>query len=583
MKPRNHSLRFKITLLFLLTTVIPVLLIGLVIPFYYQSMLSKEKQTLTEGTLTAMSHNIETYLDELERLTLAPFLHDNIMQTLKLKLNPLTDTLTDYSKLQADRTLQETLLIMFQNTRSDILGTVLLPFDNSVYVTDKKGPSVHIPDFPFAEQDWYKQALARNGEATFISPHQRNYLISPSEGEVFSVARLIKDPDSQKPLAVIMADADTGILSEIVQDIHFEVNSVITIFDSNQKLLYSSKPVPRDMEIQIGRHPEFVESGGDKYVLVKKTIPSSGWEIVLLMSHKEIQSKVRWLYIMACLFTFGGLTLTSMLYAYLSLSVVNPIRRMMTIMGRVRDGDMDKRVKPKGRDEIAQLGQALDEMITRLNDTIIREYRTGLAKKEAEYRALQSQIQPHFLYNTLNGLVGLNREGQTKELEKAIVSLSSMLRYSLEFRDWVTLKEEFQFLSRYGELQKLRFQERLDLSIWCDPELESFRIPKLLLQPLMENAIVHGVEPCTKSCLIRIRAESEKQQGQGSKIRLIVEDNGVGFAADKLRKQTSVGFQNVRDRLEMAYPAATMDVFSIQDVGTKITLTIHCSDTLSMS
>lgn len=185
-------------ILFAITIMIPVLLIGFVIPYYYQTMITEEKQVLTEGTLKAMARNIETYLDDLERITLMPFWNEDVMNALKFKATKQYDTANDYIKLLTDRALNETLPLMLQNTRKDILGTLLIPTDGTVYVNDTKEFARPISDFSYQQQDWYKQAFAADGNVAFISAHKRDYLMFAEEKQVFSVARLIKDPDSKR-------------------------------------------------------------------------------------------------------------------------------------------------------------------------------------------------------------------------------------------------------------------------------------------------------------------------------------------------------------------------------------------------
>ncbi|MDQ0089232.1 two-component system sensor histidine kinase YesM [Paenibacillus anaericanus] len=578
MRHHLYTFRFKLTSLFVMTIVIPVLLIGFVIPYYYQTMITKEKQVLTEGTLKAMARNIETYLDDLERITMMPFWNENIMYALKLKANKQYENSDDYTKLIADRALNETLPIMLQNTRKDILGTLLISNDGTVYVTDSKeemtGP---IPGFPYQNQFWYKQAVEADGNVAFISAHKRDYLMFSEQQQVFSVARLIKDPDSRQPLAVIMAEADNNILNKMVRDISFDVSSIVVIQDDNNQLLYSSKPIPTEALSDIGGSSGVTNVSGKDYAKVTESIPQAEWKITVLLSAEESASKVRWLYTVAFLFLSIGLIVTFVLFLYLSRNIINPFKQMIQVMRKVQRGNLDARFNAKGRDEIAQLGVALNQMISQLNEIIIREYRTDLAKRDAEYRALQSQIHPHFLYNILNGWIGLNRAGEKATLEKAILALSGMLRYSLEYNDWSSIEEEFLFMQRYGELQQLRFDDRLTITQSYQSELKSFRIPKLLLQPLLENAIIHGCEPANHPCKVNILTEMIDDNGTPA-VQIKITDNGVGFIPDRKlpHSSNSVGLQNVRERLIIAYGKdnARLEIQSIVNVGTESRITI---------
>ena len=201
------------------------------------------------------------------------------------------------------------------------------------------------------------------------------------------------------------------------------------------------------------------------------------------------------------------------------------------------------------------------------------KYKELLERREAEYEALQSQIQPHFLYNLLNSLIGLNRMGDRKSLEGALFSLKDMLRYTLEQSDWSTVAEELQFVSKYCELQQVRFQERLSVDIHCDEAAASFRIPKLILQPLVENAIIHGIEPLGRPGKLEVSAKRIQRNGAVG-LGICIVDNGVGFSVADHPEDGHIGLRNVKERLLITFPRAFLKVDSDPGRGTRITMEI---------
>ena len=201
------------------------------------------------------------------------------------------------------------------------------------------------------------------------------------------------------------------------------------------------------------------------------------------------------------------------------------------------------------------------------------KYTELLEKKEAEFQALQAQIQPHFLYNFLNGLIGLNRLGDRKSLEKAIFSLQEMLRYILEHGEWSTIKEEFIFLQKYCELQKIRFQEYFNYSIICEENVEKYKVPKLILQPLVENSIIHGIEPLGKEGKLEVFAKLENNSSNSSLV-INITDNGVGYNKNKVKTNDHIGIANVRERLSIAFVKSSFEIKSKIGSGTKITIKI---------
>lgn len=571
-----HSLRVRLTVFCLLVVLGPVLVMTTAMPRYYQASMARETQTLTASTLTSVARNIETYLDDLDRLTIAPYLNEEVMRALRLKAGQGYETSDDYTRLVASRALNSTLPLYLQNTRRDILGTILVTFDGSAYVTSVVGATL-VRDYPFAEQEWYRKAVSADGRVAFISSHPQDYVTAPTRRQVFSVARLVKDPDSRKPLAIIMADADTIVLDRITREIDLGVSSIICIFDDGGRLLYSSRPLEAGLQEQAWQENAVIKVAGASYAAMSQPILPAQWKLVVLLSSSEIAAKARWLYAAGILFGAGGLLVTLMLFVVLSRWIVDPFREMTAVMQKVQAGDLQARLVVKGDDEVAALGMALNHMIAQLGQLIDREYKAVLSQRDAEYRALQSQIQPHFMYNTLNGLIGLNRLGDTHGLEKAILALSGMLRHIFAHQDWVRLEDEFLFIQRYCDLQRIRFRERLESTIGCDPAVRDLRIPRLLLQPLVENAVIHGIEPAGRTCKLSVTACRAQDEG-AAVVRISIQDDGLGFNPDLAAGKPGLGTANVRERLEIAFPGAVFAVESHIGSGTLVTIEIPYQD-----
>lgn len=568
---RFKSLRSKLSLLYALTIIVPVVIMMIAMPLYYSKLITRETSILTSAALTSMASNVETYLGDLDRLTMAPYMNDEVMRALKLKASGQYDTASDYAKYMADNALYKTLPNYLTNVRTDILNTILLPFDGSAFVRSNYGPAALVSGYSFEQQTWYQEALKANGNTAFISPHPQDYLLNSSAPQVFSVARLIKDTAfTERPLAVMMADADTVVLKRITENIRFNVSSIVTILDGKDMLIYSDHVVPESFVRQITTGQSTIKWENTKYVTVSKTIPKANWKITVLLSYPEIQSKVRWIYLVGIGFAAGGLALTLLLFFQLSKWIINPFQEMIKVVRRVQKGNLNEQISIHGEDEVSQLGVALNTMIVRLKEFINREYKAKLNLRNAEFRALQSQIEPHFLYNTLNGFIGLNRSGDKKVLEKAILSLSNLLRYTLDHKDQTFIKDEFTFLERYCELQKLRFQERLNYSVEVDPSIGYHTMPKLLLQPLVENAIIHGIEPSDKPCNLSIKGEL-----LGDDLIISIRDDGVGFDRSRQRQHESVGLKNVQERLDISYGGlARFEITSAPGEGTEIAIHI---------
>ncbi|MBN3527595.1 sensor histidine kinase [Paenibacillus apiarius] len=569
-----HSLRSKLLVLYFIILMIPMIVIVYVMPSYFYNVITDKTSRQTETILESLSKNMETYLDDLVRLTITPYLSEEVMTALKLKASSRYSKADDYTKLLAERALHSGLPNLMRNLRSDILGIVLLPLDGSTYMIPSSQGGQITENYPFRDQAWYKKACDADGKTVFISPHTRDYVTNPAVSHAFSVARLIQDPDSRQPLAVLMADADLSIINHLVKDIEFDVSSVVSVYDQDDKLIFSNHELSAEVQLQVVRADEVVTGEHDSYVKIAKKMNSSGWSIVVLLSETELMNNIRWFYIVGGLFAIAGVAATFLLFNLLSRWIINPYHKLLAAMNRFRRGDWQARIEVKnGTGEIHELSLAYNTMADQISDMVKREYIGKLQLKEAEYRALQSQIQPHFLYNTLNGFIGLNRMNKRDVLEEAIVSLSRMLRYTLEDRTKSTVREEFDFLQRYCELQQMRFGGKFSFEIAHDEIVGGYMIPKLLLQPLVENAIIHGIEPLRRPAALRVNAAMEPMDGE-EWLSIVIEDTGKGFDAAAVRPH-AVGLFNTKERLKLMYPSPVFAVQSVVNEGTKIMIQIR--------
>lgn len=205
------------------------------------------------------------------------------------------------------------------------------------------------------------------------------------------------------------------------------------------------------------------------------------------------------------------------------------------------------------------------------------KYAELLKKKEAEYMALQFQVQPHFLYNILNNLIGLNRKGDTKRLEETVFALKDMMRYTTQRDAWTTVSREFEFLQQYLRVQKTRFGEKLSFKIECEDTTRDYKIPKLLLQPIVENAVIHGIEPLKAGGMVSVSSKHVDMQ-QKEFLEIIITDNGPGFVYDRLPSGNGIGLRNVRERIEHVFPKAILSIEGDNGTGTAFSLKIRIKD-----
>ena len=201
------------------------------------------------------------------------------------------------------------------------------------------------------------------------------------------------------------------------------------------------------------------------------------------------------------------------------------------------------------------------------------KYNELIEKREAQYQALSSQIQPHFIYNVMSGILGLNSRGDSEGIKQTVEALKGMLRYIQSNNNWTSLEEEFNFLHKYLQLQQIRFGLRLDYKLELDDEVRHMRIPRLLLQPLVENAVTHGIEPLEEGGRLIIKAVMVRRRGEPG-ADIVINDNGTGFDTTDLDSKSNIGLINVRQRVLIAFPDSSFSIKSTRGIGTEVELKI---------
>lgn len=272
----------------------------------------------------------------------------------------------------------------------------------------------------------------------------------------------------------------------------------------------------------------------------------------------------------------------SMLLAFvISGRIMNPIRKLLTAIKKMGSGNFDTRIAIGRNDEMNQVLNKFNEMNDNIRKLINENYAVKLREKEAQIMALNVQINPHFLYNTLNIMNWIALENDQQEMSEMLVSLSSMLQYTTHNeRDIVLLKDDLEWLSHYILIMNKRFEEQIEFSVDVDPSLYAIGVPKLFLQPFVENAIVHGFRHLGDG-LKRIELTGILQDGD----RLFrVSDNGRGMEPDIVGRlldpaRGSVGIPNIAERLRIIYgDSAKLSFVSSPGEGTTVTIRFPASE-----
>lgn len=343
----------------------------------------------------------------------------------------------------------------------------------------------------------------------------------------------------------------------------------------------SSKEVTPSLGLSILKQNE-------KYIISDSISNITGWHTVVVQDRSKLIVELNHIgSVTISIMAIVGF-ITILLSWIIARIITNPMKKLMLSMKALQIGDFSQRVYFNGNDEIGRLGHLYNTMVGRVKSLIDDVYASSLKQREAELKALQSQINPHFLYNTLNMINWSAMQKGDRDISEMVMSLSQVFRLSLNSgNDFVELKQELELVRHYLFLQKKRYPTRLHFEIETDDTLKNFLMPKLLLQPLVENAIIHAIEPSDGTCNIHVRACREDGW-----IVLEVTDNGPGIPEEHLlrlqkadadveaaksnlnKSHSSMALSNIKERLTLYYEHAELNIQSKEGIGTRVQVRI---------
>lgn len=380
-----------------------------------------------------------------------------------------------------------------------------------------------------------------------------------------------------------------GTIYDFYKNINSTAGSSISLIDRTGLVLSSSErsligdslgevePIQKALRLQDGFFTTKME--GRKMIMLFYTLKEMNLTLIQLIpesSYSTLKKTVNTvLLVVISLCILFGILFSLIQYKYL----LKPLRKLRKEMGKLKTGNFHLSLTVDSKDEIGEIGNGFLRMAEQLNDTINDVYIGKIKQREAEITALQSQINPHFLYNTLDSIHWLAVKGKNYDVSEQIEALAEIFRHVLnKGESMVTIRQELDFLESYMFVQKRKYGNRINLQMKAEFDLMSCKMPKLVLQPLVENAIVHGLEQVVEGGLIEVEiARVEKG------IRFIVADNGVGTDETKIFQMMAsdheaknvFALKNIDDRIKLSYGQGFgLSFTSKRGIGTRVEVLI---------
>lgn len=454
--------------------------------------------------------------------------------------------------------------------RPDIRNIGIVREDKNSPLLFDNGLSVRNPYLDLATQPWYRDAVGKFDEYNLTSSHVQ-HVIKGERPWVITLSRGIHNYTGQgADDGVVFIDLNYSAISELCDQNSIGDKGYVFILDQNGNIVYHpsqqqlyNELQTENIDIVMNADTDTVVTGeGDDekiYTLARSEI--TGWTIVgcmnmaeLLKSSKEANN----IYVMTAIVL---VVIAMLISSFIARSITLPIQKLRDSMERVQEGDFkaaDDLVIPS-QNEIGSLTTSFNVMTHKIEDLMAQNVHEQELKRKSELKALQSQINPHFLYNTLDSIIWMAEGKKYEDVVLMTASLARLLRQSISNEDeTVLIGQEIQYVKSYLTIQKMRYKDKLEFEINVDPSINSVHIVKLVLQPIVENAIYHGLKYKESKGMLTVNG----YQKDGNAV-IEIADDGVGMDEETLNRifekhkvnyrSNGVGVYNVQRRLSMYY------------------------------
>lgn len=533
-------IRSKIIVLLLVISILPSIAFGSLINMAVDKIIEKQASEHTLQLIGQANKSLESYGETMQDVSYLISFNPDILRFLHGD-----EELDSNDNYQLKKFLQG-----FTTVNPEIAGILVINEEGN-YLSNELYPR-NIKSL--TEERFYQDAVENKGIFKFIGhPSDRSIKshVNYTDNEIVSGARAIVDPETEKVIGVVLIDLKLRVISEIIEDVRLGKSGYLMVIDDEGEVIYSPRGSLVD-KIQLSWFKDNSPNSFSKKIngkimqFIYRKSPFTNWTTIGVFSTTESVLEVRQVnfYIISILFIVLAFVIG--VSYYLSYSMSKPINQLNSVMKKVESGDLSIRYRGNRADEIGMLGRSFNNMIDQINKLIALMQIQGRQKRDAELQALQAHIKPHFLYNTLDTINWMSRKKGALDVAELVESLSQLFRIGLsKGNDIISLEDEIEHIHSYLKIQKARYKDKLNYSISVDPELNNVQVVKLVLQPIVENAIYHGIKERRGPGNITITGE----EVDGNLV-LYVKDDGVGIPEErlcKLNESLAVSFDSLEE------------------------------------
>ena len=566
---KRKSMQFTISISFTLVTIIGMSLLGFSLFRSYQSAMETLVLEDNARILSQVDINLNSYLRSMMRISDSVY-YNSIKQM-------------DFGTDSIDNDLN-----LLYEANKDTLVSLACFAENGSLISSVPFSAVK-PGVDVTKQDWFQTASEKMENLHFSDFHVQNLFDNSSDRYywVISLSRGVEiTRNGSLESGILLVDMDFSGIRQLFSKVNSQSPGYVYLIDSNGKLIYHPKQNLifsnlikennlRAAALEDGIHRETFE--GENRMLVVRTVGYTGWKIVSVTPQKSLYGSFSRSQTMAVMILLIAILIMVFLNQLLSVRVVKPLKRLEDSV-KLIDFSPAPQIYIGGSDEIQHLGKTIQSMVIemrRLTDNIVKEQEE---KRKSELDALQSQINPHFLYNTLDSIMWMIEAEKYEDAISMVQALGSLFRISLsKGKTIITVGEEIQHAQSYVAIQKYRYKNKFEAYFDVDESLTQYKTIKLIIQPLIENAIYYGMEFMDGDGEIHVRVRCE-----GDELYLEVEDNGPGIPEERLgtlltdesrerSRGSGIGLRNVHQRIQLYFGQPYgLEIESEPDEGTLV-------------
>jgi two-component system sensor histidine kinase YesM len=597
----RHSIRTKLILLLLIATVVPICTSMIISYYYTKNTVTQDMIRDTQANLSLGKLNLLNYMNAVNQSSLLIYTGINRAGSLYTQIENIALLDTDASGVPRRPPMPSDAL------RSDMLNmlrSVKEFYKVHLYTEKDQYSYLQVNDFHRSRFNPDYEPVTAAGP--YIEPphlshnfQMGNVLPYREDDKVMTFHRPIIRTPTDEILGYLSIDIRMELIEAIGEQMVTKGEDTFYILNRDSRIMYGPDEQGWGQAYDGALLQQIYDSGKDegyfnwsqenfKGYVFYQTIQTlyMDWVIMKLIPYEQLEQSARGITKINSLLFGSFLVVAVLLTMYITIRFTRTIKKLMGYVQKIQTGNLQVDIDINDKDELGLLAQRFRSMMQTINELIVREYKLQIANTTNQLKALQAQINPHFMYNALQSIATLALQNKDEKMYSLITSLGKMMRYSMRTHDTtVELKQELDYLVAYLKLQKQRFDDSFEYQLNIGESTAGIPVPKMILQPIVENYFKHGYVKREEMAQISI---STSLQEDILEIRVI--DNGMGMTKEQLdllherltpgadefssANHEHIGLHNVLTRLTLQYTAATLAVEQHEPYGLKVILRI---------